>query len=152
MTGQSRLADKLLPPERIETEGLIIRRWTIHDIDARLHAITASLDYLRPWLPWSAQPQQLVDQTAFQLQSDDGWATGDSCNYGVFDDSSAELVAAIGLHNRIGGQAREIGYWVHAGHAGQGVMTRSVDRDPLRRGQHQECRHTPAPRLSADPH
>jgi hypothetical protein len=38
---------RALPPERIEIEGLVIRRWTAHDIDARFHAIAASQAHLR---------------------------------------------------------------------------------------------------------
>jgi RimJ/RimL family protein N-acetyltransferase len=126
MTGQFSRIGRPLPPERIEIEGLIIRRWTANDVDARVHAIAASLEHLRPWLPWSAQPQLRPDQEAFLRRSDNGWEAGDNCDYGVFDAVSSELLAAVGLHNRVGPGAREMGYWVHVGHTGQGVITRAV--------------------------
>jgi hypothetical protein len=46
---------RALPPERIEIEGLVIRRWTAHDIDARFHAIAASQAHLSldPWTRFS---------------------------------------------------------------------------------------------------
>lgn len=117
---------RALPPERIESEVLVIRRWTVRDIDARFHAIAASQAHLRLWLSWCAGPLLRADQEAFQLQSDQGWESGENCSYGVFDAVDGALLAAIGLHDRVGAGAREIGYWVHAGQVGKGIMTRSV--------------------------
>src|SRR4051794_8588159 len=44
--------------------------------------------------------------------------------YGAW--SGDVLVGTVGLHDRIGPRAREIGYWVHADHLGRGVATAMV--------------------------
>src|SRR4051794_9877759 len=44
------------PPYRIETERLVLRCWDPADSDALDEAVAESLDELRPWMPWAADP------------------------------------------------------------------------------------------------
>jgi RimJ/RimL family protein N-acetyltransferase len=43
--------------------------------------------------------------------------------YGVFDLAEARVLGGTGLHNRVGPDAREIGYWVRADSIGKGIAT-----------------------------
>jgi histidinol-phosphate/aromatic aminotransferase/cobyric acid decarboxylase-like protein/RimJ/RimL family protein N-acetyltransferase len=115
------------PPEHIAAGGLLIRRWNRHDIPARQSALTASHDHLRRWLPWADPPPAHQDQQAYLRQCDQAWASGQEFSYGIFDTGTGQLLGAIALHARIGAGALEIGYWVHAHHTGNGIITRSVE-------------------------
>ena len=43
------------PPYRIVTERLVLRCWEPRDAAALKEAVDASLDHLRPWMPWAQQ-------------------------------------------------------------------------------------------------
>lgn len=109
------------PAYRLETERLVIRCWAPDDAP-RLRVALDELDaHLRPWIPWMrGEPRTLAQTTArlrgyraqFDLDRD--------YRYAVLDPSEAELIGETGLYTRAGPGAREIGYWTHARHAGQG--------------------------------
>ncbi len=118
-------------PERLQTERFILRCPRRGDGAAINAAICATLDDLRPWLPW-AQAAPLLDeseiycrrhQARFQLRED--------LPYFIFerepDGSEGVLVGSAGLH-RIDWTVRrfEIGYWRRAGLPGHGIATEAV--------------------------
>ena len=43
--------------------------------------------------------------------------------YGVFSPDQSAVLGSSGLHTRVGKDAREIGYWIHADHINQGLAT-----------------------------
>ncbi|MGX1810937.1 GNAT family N-acetyltransferase [Nocardia sp. NPDC055321] len=120
------LAPGVGPPQRIELQDLLIRRWRPEDLRARFEAITKSYEHIHPWMDWLAEPTTLERQRAFGEVVAASWPTGDrGFNYGIFG-SDGTLLGAIGLHDRLGPAAVEIGYWCHTEHTGRGVMTRSA--------------------------
>ncbi|MGW4244785.1 GNAT family N-acetyltransferase [Nocardia sp. NPDC004722] len=119
------LAPGIGPPERIELGDLVIRRWQPEDLTARLEAVTVSFDHIHAWMGWLAEPTTLAKQQEFSAVVA-SWPTADrGFNYGIFD-TAGELLGAIGLHDRLGPAAVEIGYWCHVNHTGRGVMTRAA--------------------------
>jgi RimJ/RimL family protein N-acetyltransferase len=112
------------PPERLEGDGVVLRRPTPAD-DARLTAaIAASLEHLRPWMAWAddaaAAPERRREH---QTRVEEGWAAGSDFAYLILDPSEGAVLGATGLHRRVGPGAIEIGYWVHVDHGGRGVAT-----------------------------
>jgi ribosomal-protein-serine acetyltransferase len=105
-------------PDRIEGARLLLRRWVAGDAEALGHAITESLEHLRPWMPWIALEPRSVAERRGQF---DEWANGDDGVYGVFVDG--EVAGGCGLHRRIGADALEIGYWIRASHLRRGLAT-----------------------------
>jgi hypothetical protein len=39
-------------PERMEDDGLVLRRWVVGDAEALHAAIADSASHLRPWVTW----------------------------------------------------------------------------------------------------
>jgi RimJ/RimL family protein N-acetyltransferase len=106
-------------PARIETERLVLRTWTPEDAEALGTAITESIEHLRPWMPWIAhEPVSLEDRTKLITEWDAKWRAGEDAVYGVFHDGT--VVGGTGLHRRIGPNALEIGYWIHADYTRRG--------------------------------
>jgi RimJ/RimL family protein N-acetyltransferase len=120
------LADGVAPPERIETDGLVLRRWTPDDLPARYDAIIASYEHLHAWMDWLPEPPTLEQQREWGERQSGRWPTEGGCNYGIFDADDGTLLGVIGVHDKLGPGALEIGYWCHVAHTGKGVITRAA--------------------------
>ncbi|HSM01628.1 MAG TPA: GNAT family N-acetyltransferase [Acidimicrobiia bacterium] len=109
-------------PERIETERLVLRLWTEADVPGMIAAVAASLDHLRPWMPWVAgEPETVEQKTERVVRWRKAWGDGEDLTMGVF--LGGEPIGGTGLHSRVGEDALEIGYWIHADHTGKGYAT-----------------------------
>lgn len=111
------------PAYRLETPRLTLRPWAPDDAPAMVAAVTESLDHLRPWLLWAQAAPELEDSIARLRSMRASFDRDHDFTYGVFDRAGGHVLGGCGLHARIGSDALEIGYWVHARHAGRGVAT-----------------------------
>jgi RimJ/RimL family protein N-acetyltransferase len=106
----------------MQTKRLTLRRWVAADAADLSAAITASIEHLRPWMPWvAAEPVSLADRVELIEKWQSDWEQGGDLVVGIFMDGS--VVGGSGLHSRRGPGVLEIGYWVHADHANQGIAT-----------------------------
>jgi RimJ/RimL family protein N-acetyltransferase len=112
---------------RIETERLVIRCYQPADAFMMHTAITGSLTQLRPWIPWARQePRELEWMVSFIRMFRGQFDTGQDAVYGIFDKTETEQIGGTGLHNRVGKDAREIGYWINVKHVNNGYATEAV--------------------------
>jgi len=99
---------------------LRLRQWTAADERALSAAITASIEHLRPRMPWvTAEPVSAADRGTLIEGWYDDWTSGADCHFGIFA-GDGTVLGGIGLHRRRGDDGLEIGYWIHAGHVGHG--------------------------------
>jgi len=132
------------PPERVEAGPVVVRRVQASDASAIAAAVGASLDELRPWMPWAtpAAADQSI-QLARVAEADHRWESGISYTYSVLTASTGTLVGEAALHRRTSddstagdslashsmasyataGDSVELGYWIAAGQAGNGYGT-----------------------------
>jgi RimJ/RimL family protein N-acetyltransferase len=120
------LAPGVAPPQRIETDGLLLRRWEPQDVQPSLDAINASFEQLHAWMDWLPEPRTLEEHQEWFQRQFESWPAKVSYNYGIFDAVDGTLLGTIGYHDRIGPGALEIGYWCHVAHTGKGVITRAA--------------------------
>jgi RimJ/RimL family protein N-acetyltransferase len=128
---------------RIETERLVIRCYEPGDARSLQDAVNASLDHLRPWMPWAREePKGLGAKVElirlFRGQFDLGQdyvfgiflkgpvAAGSSAASPTGPSTATEVIGSTGLHTRLGKDAREIGYWISARYIGHGYATEVV--------------------------
>lgn len=115
------------PAYRVETRRLVIRCWTPEDAPKLRRAIDELDSHLRPWIPWMRSEPQSLDQTVARLRSYRASFDLDrDYRYAVFDEAEAELIGETGLYTRAGVGAREIGYWTHLRHGGQGFAVEAA--------------------------
>jgi RimJ/RimL family protein N-acetyltransferase len=117
----------MTPPYRIVTERLVVRCWNPVDAPLLKDAVDASLDHLRPWMPWAAEEPQPIEQKVELLRQFRGkFDLGTDFVYGIFSGDGSAVVGGTGLHTRIDPASYEIGYWIRADRAGQGFGTEST--------------------------
>jgi RimJ/RimL family protein N-acetyltransferase len=115
------------PAYRIQTPRLVIRCWSPADAPLLAEAITASVEHLRPWMPWAhAEPEPLEAKVqrlrGFRAKFD----RDEDYVYALFSPDERAVLGGTGLHPRVGEGALEIGYWISAAHAGRGLATEST--------------------------
>ena len=112
------------PAYRIETERLVLRCWHPRDAGLLQNAIIGSLEHLREWMPWAHNEPTSIEARIKRLRHNRALfdLDKDYC-YGVFNKDETAVLGGSGLHTRVGDNAREIGYWIHADHINQGLAT-----------------------------
>lgn len=112
------------PPCRIETDRLVVRCWDPRDAPLLKDAIDASLEHLRPWMPWALEePTPLAAKLALLRRFRSLFDADEDYVYGIFDRTETRVLGGTGLHTRVGPDAFEIGYWIRADAAGAGLAT-----------------------------
>jgi RimJ/RimL family protein N-acetyltransferase len=113
------------PAYRIHTPRLLLRCPHPRFAPLLQEAVTASLEHLRPWMPWvAAEPEELEAKVQrlreFRAQFD----RDEDYTYMIMDPAGREVLGGTGMHPRLGeASVLEIGYWIHALHAGRGLAT-----------------------------
>jgi ribosomal-protein-serine acetyltransferase len=102
---------------------LVVRELTHADAEAVTRTVHASLEHLRPWMPWALdEPRDAAWRRGFLRESAE---RGDRM-FGAF--LGDQVVGCCGLHPRIGDGGREIGYWVAPGHVRHGIASEMARR------------------------
>lgn len=115
------------PPQRFETERLIVRAPRLEDGPALVGAIAESLEDLRPWMPWAQRTPTLAEQGDHLRQVRARWDAGEDFPLYLFDKATDEFVGGSGLHRFDWSVPRfEIGYWVRSSRIGRGYATEAV--------------------------
>ncbi|GAA2103072.1 GNAT family N-acetyltransferase [Kitasatospora saccharophila] len=113
-------------PDRLDAEGLVLRRWRAGEEEVRYRMIEASFAHLHPWMGW-ADRMPTEPEHAERFAESLAWPdAGGSYTYGVFAADGRTPLGMAGLHDHLGGGAVEIGYWCHVDHLGRGVVTRAA--------------------------
>ncbi len=108
------------PAEVIDAGPAVLRRWRMADLKASSDAVLASLEHLRPWMPWAVDFSR-ASQAEFLAGCERDWETGAAFNYAMLVDGA--IAGSIGLMARIGPGGLEIGYWVHQAYTRRGLAT-----------------------------
>lgn len=115
------------PPEPIDLDEVRLRRWSAADVPALTVAVVESLEHLQPWMVW-ATPDQATEEgfARFQQEAHARSADGHEAVLGIFDVATGAVRGGVGLHDRVGPGGIEVGYWLHVGATGRGLITRVV--------------------------
>ncbi|MEO0790041.1 MAG: GNAT family protein [Bacteroidota bacterium] len=112
---------------RIETERLVIRCYQPNDAEFLKASIDESLEHLLPWMPWAKNEPETITSKVERLRECRGqFDLGIDYTFGIFNKEETQLIGSIGLHTRLEGNAREIGYWINAKFLREGYATETV--------------------------
>jgi RimJ/RimL family protein N-acetyltransferase len=117
----------VIPPRRIVTERLVVRRHEPSDAPLVKEAVDSSLDHLRAFMNWAwdaPEPLGVVEDLLATFRAQ--FEAGENFTYGIFTRDETEAVGGAGLHRRVGPEAFEIGYWMRASRLRQGLVTEAA--------------------------
>jgi RimJ/RimL family protein N-acetyltransferase len=115
------------PAYRIHTRRLVLRCWEPTDAPLLQEALLASLEHLRPWMPWAQdEPRDLEGRIAWLRECRGRFDSDRDYVYGIWNRDETQVLGSSGLHTRPRDDALEIGYWVHVAHINQGVATETA--------------------------
>lgn len=111
-----------LAPYRIETERLVLRCPEVADTEAAHEGVLESLDHLRPWMPWVEDDPVTLRRRAEEVRRmRAGFDRGEDNTYFAFDAADGSFLGGMGLHQRVGPLALELGYWIRSSRQGEGL-------------------------------
>lgn len=115
------------PAYRIETSRLVLRCWNPLDAFLLKEAIDTSIDHLSPWMPWANDEPEPAEAKIQRLRK---WRAlfdlGQDFVFGIFNQAEDRVMGGTGLHTRVMGNAREIGYWIRADEINRGYATEAA--------------------------
>jgi RimJ/RimL family protein N-acetyltransferase len=117
-----------MPPERIATARLLLRRFTRRDIGSLTEAVQASLPALNEWLPWAHPGYKRDDAANYVRDSLEAWKEGRAYDFAIRKRGEARRhignisVWPVSRLTRTG----EIGYWIRTDDTSNGIATEAT--------------------------
>lgn len=117
-----------VPRPRLESDRLILQRFTKRDGPTLDEAIRVSLADLNQWLPWARLDYTSADTTAFIRDSIQAWKEERAWDYSIRskEDPRRHLGNVSFWTVSKLGKIAEIGYWVRSDETSRGVCTEAV--------------------------
>lgn len=119
-----------MPRAKLESDRLILQRFTRRDASTMDDAIKASLPDLNQWLPWARMDYTTGDTTAFIRESVQAWKEDRAWDYSIrLQSDPGRHLGNVSLWtvSKLG-KIGEIGYWVRSDETSKGICTEAVDR------------------------
>ncbi len=114
-------------PDCLETNRLLIRVPRAGDGPALNAAVCASLDELRPWMPWAQSAPTLDESEEIARRARVEFLERSNIMLLLLLKGTNTIVGGSGLHRIDWDVPRfEIGYWRRTGYEGQGYVTEAV--------------------------
>ncbi len=114
-------------PEEFTTERLIIRMPRPGDGKVVYEAIKASINELKPWMPFAGYEQTEKDVELNIRSAHISFLKREDLRLLVFLKETGEFIASSGLHRINWAIPKfEIGYWIDTRFSGKGYMTEAV--------------------------
>lgn len=108
------------PRRRLSTDRLTLVATDLSHVAGLNRAIVASLDELRPWMSWAADPS-IEQARAFALASEDRWDRLMGWIFTLIYEGEPCGTVGLDQYQPMLAQA-ELGYWIRSDLAGQGLM------------------------------
>lgn len=110
-------------PEVLAGPDVTLRRYRLSDARTLKESLTASHEHLRGYMPWAAEEPTDASVMDFLKPAAEDFRTDGNANYAITRTDDGTYLGGCGLHDRVGPDALEIGYWVDVRHVGRGIAT-----------------------------
>jgi RimJ/RimL family protein N-acetyltransferase len=123
---------KLLLPQSISTDRLLLRPCKSEDAEGLTKAVSESRGQLDPWMPWSRFYDDPAAASVYIETAQASWRNGDELPLLITDRISGEILGGSGFHHIHWDRGTfATGYWVRTSAIGQGIAretTRALTR------------------------
>jgi RimJ/RimL family protein N-acetyltransferase len=110
-------------PARIETERVVVRRYTRDDAEQLVSVVTRNVPHLRRYMEWvKFEPQSAQQRRDWIAETNQRFETGEDYTLGMFDQDGV-LLGGTGVHVKSDPDRLEIGYWIDGEREGRGYVT-----------------------------
>lgn len=117
-----------VPPDQIDTDRLILRRFHRRDVSSLEESVRSSLADLNEWLPWAHMDYTRDDAVAFVRDSVQAWREEKAFDFAIRprEDPDRHLGNISIWQTSRTGRIGEIGYWVRTDLTGRGYATEAT--------------------------
>ena len=119
-----------MPRPHLETDRLILQRFSRRDHRTYDDAVRVSLPDLNQWLPWARLEYEHADSSAFIRESIQSWKEDRAWDYSIrHKDDPERHIGSVSMWtvSKLG-KIAEFGYWVRSDETSKGICTEAVDR------------------------
>ena len=113
-------------PLSLETERLLIRRYSIHDEKVLFQAARESIAEVFEFLPWCHPDYRTSDAAEWLDSTRPKWKDGSSYNFGIFSKDGTEFHGGCGITLIDEHPIANLGYWIKTSSTGKGIATEST--------------------------
>lgn len=104
----------------------MLRQYVEADAEQLAEVIPRNMTHLERFMEWiKFEPQTVSQRREYIAETKKKFDAGEDYTLGIFD-RSGELIGGTGFHVRGGTSQLAIGYWIDAGHEGQGLVTEAA--------------------------
>jgi RimJ/RimL family protein N-acetyltransferase len=112
-----------LIPDLLPAGSVELRRWRPAYAEAVTEAVTASMNELRPWMPWAQEEPTVPGMNDVMTVGDAAFDADEEWQFVIAQPGSERVLGAIGLHRRGPPDTVEIGYWLRTEFTRRGMAT-----------------------------
>jgi RimJ/RimL family protein N-acetyltransferase len=110
-------------PEMLNGPTVTLRRYRLADADVLKESIATSHEHLRRYMPWAFEMPTDASVMDFLKPAAEDFRTDGNANFAITRTDDDAYVGGCGIHDRVGPDALEIGYWVDVRHVRHGIAT-----------------------------
>lgn len=119
--------EKQYPPEKIETDRLVLKRKTPDMADELFEVIDNSRAHLMPFMCWLDKTQHIDDVRENSLKALEDWNSYDNFTYLLLDKDLGTIIGSLDLQKINWDNYKAcIGYWIESLAQGRGLMAEAV--------------------------
>ena len=108
--------------DRLESDLVILQKYTLEDTAGLFAAISESIDRVSPWLPWCHPNYSIVETEAWLKTRPQLWDEGKQFGFTIRDRED-NIVGGCGLGILSPNWSANLGYWIRTGYTGKGYAT-----------------------------
>ncbi len=102
----------------LESDLIVLQKYTIEDIPLLFEAIKISVDRVYPWLPWCHPNYTIAETEAWIKTRPQRWNEGKEFGFSIRD-RQGKIVGGCGIGIR-SPWCGNLGYWLRTGYTGKG--------------------------------
>lgn len=114
------------PPEKLVSDGFILRHFQRKDAELFVEAIESSYDHLKKYMAWARPTKSLEEAQEYCCRCHANYLLNKDFCLGIFNKEESKILGGTGFHlrsNPVSLGVAEIGIWIRANQAGKGLGT-----------------------------